>query len=154
MFHIAFFTPKNVKKCVIEKNYLHNLNYRVSLIPNSTQVNPGTLFFWHSTRQRAKWSARNILLITFRSKVKILKEYNKNCYIGSHITKKTFSIMNYLWILLTISFLVSAVVWIYFIYFFSIGYGLAISALAVATAVIFADTITLPTAILCGTLFI
>ena len=55
---------------------------------------------------------------------------------------------------MAISFLVSAVGWIYFIYFFSIGYGLAISALAVATAVIFADTITLPTAILCGTLFI
>lgn len=62
--------------------------------------------------------------------------------------------MDYLWILLAISFLVSAVGWIYFIYFFSIGYGLAISTLAVATAIIFADTITLPAAILCGTLFI
>ena len=62
--------------------------------------------------------------------------------------------MNYLWILLAISFAISAVGWIYFIYFFSIGYGLAISALAAATAIIFADTITLPAIILCSTLFI
>lgn len=62
--------------------------------------------------------------------------------------------MNYLLILLGISFLVSAVGWIYFIYFFSIGYGLSISALAVATVLIFSDTLTLPVAILCGVLFI
>ena len=62
--------------------------------------------------------------------------------------------MDYLYILLGISFLVSAVGWIYFIYFFSIGYGLSISALAVATAIIFHDTMTLPIAILCGVLFI
>ena len=61
--------------------------------------------------------------------------------------------MNYLLILLGISFLVSAVGWIYFIYFFSIGYGLSISALAVATVLIFSDTLTLPVAILSGVLF-
>lgn len=62
--------------------------------------------------------------------------------------------MTYLWILLAISFAVSAVGWFYFIYFFSIGYGFAISALSLATAVIFRDSITLPIAILCGVLFI
>lgn len=62
--------------------------------------------------------------------------------------------MTYLWIMLAISFAVSALGWIYFIYFFSIGYGLAISALSVATAVIFRETMTLPVAILCGVLFV
>ncbi|MBO5901641.1 MAG: DUF1295 domain-containing protein [Alistipes sp.] len=62
--------------------------------------------------------------------------------------------MDYMYTLLAISFLVSAVGWIYFIYFFSIGYGLSISALAVATAIIFHNTMTLPIAILCGVLFI
>ena len=62
--------------------------------------------------------------------------------------------MWYLWILLAISFAVSALGWIYFIYFFSIGYGLAISALSVATAVIFRDALTIPTAVLLGVLFI
>ena len=49
--------------------------------------------------------------------------------------------MDYMYLLLGISFLVSALGWIYFIYFFSIGYGLSISALAAATAIIFADEI-------------
>lgn len=62
--------------------------------------------------------------------------------------------MLYLWILLAISFAVSSLGWIYFIYFFSIGYGLAISALSVATAVMFHDVMTLPVAVLCGVLFI
>lgn len=39
--------------------------------------------------------------------------------------------MNYMPILLAVSFAVSALGWIYFIYFFSIGYGFGISALAV-----------------------
>ena len=52
--------------------------------------------------------------------------------------------MAHLLVLLALSFLVSAVGWFYFIYFFSIGYGLSISALAVATAVIFWDVMTLP----------
>lgn len=62
--------------------------------------------------------------------------------------------MTYLWILLGISFAVSAIGWVYFIYFFSVGYGLAISALAVASIVIFCDGLTLPAAILCGVLFV
>ena len=62
--------------------------------------------------------------------------------------------MTYLWILLAVSLAASAVGWIYFIYFFSIGYGLSIAALAAATTTIFADTITLPAAIFCCTLFI
>lgn len=62
--------------------------------------------------------------------------------------------MTYLLILLAISFAVSSVGWIYFIYFFSIGYGLAISALSVAAVVIFKDVITLPALLLCGVLFV
>ena len=62
--------------------------------------------------------------------------------------------MSYLFILLAISFAVSAVGWIYFIYFFSIGYGFAISALSVATAVIFRDVMPPPIAILCAILFV
>ena len=62
--------------------------------------------------------------------------------------------MAHLLILLALSFVVSAVGWFYFIYFFSIGYGLSISALAVATVVIFWDVMTLPVAILSGVLFI
>lgn len=62
--------------------------------------------------------------------------------------------MSYLLTLLAIAFAVSAVGWIYFIYFFSIGYGLSISALAVATVVMFSDVITLPVAILMVVLFI
>lgn len=62
--------------------------------------------------------------------------------------------MTYLLLLLAISFAVTAVGWLYFVYFFSIGYGLTITALSAATAVIFFDTLTLPTAILCTVLFI
>lgn len=62
--------------------------------------------------------------------------------------------MNYLLILLGISFAVSAVGWFYFIYFFSIGYGLAISALSVGTAVLFWEQLPLPAAILLGVLFV
>ena len=62
--------------------------------------------------------------------------------------------MSYLLLLLAISFAVSAVGWIYFIYFFSIGYGFSISALAVASAILFYDQLTFPAVILLGTLFI
>ena len=62
--------------------------------------------------------------------------------------------MWYLWILLAISFAVSALGWIYFIYFFSIGYGFAISALSVTTAIIFRDVLTVPTAVLLAVLLI
>lgn len=62
--------------------------------------------------------------------------------------------MTYLLILLGLSFAVSAVGWLYFIYFFSIGYGLTITTLAAATAIIFHNELTLPTAILCVVLFV
>ena len=62
--------------------------------------------------------------------------------------------MTYLLIILALSLAVSSVGWFYFIYFFSIGYGFTISALAVATAIIFGDVITLPIALLCAILFI
>ena len=55
---------------------------------------------------------------------------------------------------MAVSLAASAVGWFYFIYFFSIGYGLSIAALATATVIIFADTTTAPTTIFCFTLFI
>lgn len=62
--------------------------------------------------------------------------------------------MAYLLTLLAISFAVSSVGWIYFIYFFSIGYGLSISALSLATVIIFKDVVTLPALLLCAVLFV
>ena len=62
--------------------------------------------------------------------------------------------MNYLLILLTVSLAVSALGWIYFIYFFSIGYGFGVSALAVTIAILFRDVLTPPTAMLCAVMFI
>lgn len=62
--------------------------------------------------------------------------------------------MTYMWIILALSLAVSSVGWFYFIYFFSIGYGFTISALSVATAIIFRDVMTLPIALLCAVLFI
>ena len=62
--------------------------------------------------------------------------------------------MNYLLILLAVSLAVSGLGWIYFIYFFSIGYGFGISALAVTLAVLFRDVLTVPTALLCAVMFI
>mgnify|MGYP003466797162 FL=1 len=63
-------------------------------------------------------------------------------------------IMNYLLILLLVSLAVSALGWVYFIYFFSLGYGFGFSALAIAIAVIFRDVLTIPTALLCVVMFI
>ena len=62
--------------------------------------------------------------------------------------------MNYLLILLAVSMAVSGLGWIYFIYFFSIGYGFGVSALAVTMAILFKDVITVPTALLCVVMFI
>ena len=62
--------------------------------------------------------------------------------------------MEHLWILLAVSFVVSAVGWIYFIYFFSIGYGLSISALSAATAILFYEQLTIPSIALLVVLFI
>ena len=62
--------------------------------------------------------------------------------------------MSYLLIFLVVSFIVSSVGWFYFIYFFSIGYGLSISALSIATVAMYWNEMTLPVAILCGVLFV
>lgn len=62
--------------------------------------------------------------------------------------------MSYLLILLAVSLAVSALGWIYFIYFFSIGYGFGVAALAIAIAVIFHQSMTLPTILLCAVMFI
>ena len=62
--------------------------------------------------------------------------------------------MTYLYQLLALSFAISALGWVYFIYFFSIGYGFAISALTLATGIIFRDVMTLPALLLCAALFV
>ena len=62
--------------------------------------------------------------------------------------------MSYLLILLAVSLAVSGLGWIYFIYFFSIGYGFGVSALAVTIAIIFKGVLTIPTALLCLVMFI
>ncbi len=62
--------------------------------------------------------------------------------------------MTYLLILLGVSLLVSAVGWKYFIYFFSLGYGYGVAALAITMVVLFSSVVTLPTAILCALLFV
>ena len=62
--------------------------------------------------------------------------------------------MNYLLVLLAVSLAVSGLGWIYFIYFFSIGYGFGVSALAVTIAILFRGVLTLPTALLCAVMFV
>ena len=62
--------------------------------------------------------------------------------------------MHYLLILLAVSLAVSGLGWIYFIYFFSIGYGFGVSALALTMAVLFKDVLTLPAALLCVVMFV
>ena len=62
--------------------------------------------------------------------------------------------MNYLLILLVVSMALSGLGWIYFIYFFSIGYGFGVSALAVTIGILFKDVLTVPTALLCAVMFI
>ena len=62
--------------------------------------------------------------------------------------------MSYLLILLAVSLAVSAVGWKYFIYFFSLGYGFGIAALAVTLVIMFAGAVTAPTALLCAIMFI
>ena len=62
--------------------------------------------------------------------------------------------MGYLLILLAVSMAVSAIGWKYFIYFFSLGYGFGIAALAVALLVIFRDVLTVETVLLCAAMFI
>ena len=62
--------------------------------------------------------------------------------------------MSYLLILLAVSLVVSGLGWIYFIYFFSIGYGFSISALAITSVLIFKDVLTVPTALMCVVMFV
>ena len=62
--------------------------------------------------------------------------------------------MTYLLILLAVSLAVSAIGWKYFIYFFSIGYGFSISALAITLLILFAGAVTPPTALLLAVAFI
>ena len=62
--------------------------------------------------------------------------------------------MNYLLILLAVSMAVSGLGWIYFIYFFSIGYGFGVSALAATLAIYFKDVMSAPTITLCIVMFI
>ena len=57
--------------------------------------------------------------------------------------------MYYLLVLLAVSLLMSAIGWKYFIYFFSIGYGFGVAALALTLGALFYSELTLPTALLC-----
>ncbi len=62
--------------------------------------------------------------------------------------------MSYLWILLAVSLAVSAIGWKYFIYFFSLGYGFSIAALAITMFIMFHPAITTATALACAVLLI
>lgn len=62
--------------------------------------------------------------------------------------------MTYPLVFFIVSLVVSAVGWFYFIYFFSVGYGLSIAILAAASVVIFRDVMTCPTLLLCVTFII
>ena len=62
--------------------------------------------------------------------------------------------MTELLILFAVSLAVSAVGWKYFIYFFSLGYGYGIVALAVAMMVMFGSVLSAPTAALCVLLIV
>ena len=59
-----------------------------------------------------------------------------------------------MYVLLALAFAVSTIGWVYFIYFFSIGYGFAISALSLASAIIFRDVITWPALLFCAVMFV
>jgi len=62
--------------------------------------------------------------------------------------------MNDILLLFIVSLAVSAIGWIYFIYFFSIGYGYSIVGLAITMLIMYKDAVTLPTAVLCVLLII
>jgi len=63
-------------------------------------------------------------------------------------------IMHYLLTLMLVSLAASSIGWVYFIYFFSLGYGYGIAALALALVAIFWNALTLPTIALCVAFFI
>lgn len=65
-----------------------------------------------------------------------------------------FTTMSYLFVLLALSLAASSLGWLYFIYFFSIGYGFAISVLSMAILVIFREVMTLPSALFCLLMFV
>ena len=60
----------------------------------------------------------------------------------------------YLLILLAVSLAVSAVGWKYFIYFFSLGYGFGIAALALTLFILFHSAVTPATALLLAIMFV
>lgn len=62
--------------------------------------------------------------------------------------------MTDLLILLGVSLAVSAVGWIYFIYFFSLGYGYGVAALAIAMLIMHSEAATPPTIVLCALLVV
>ncbi|MBR1834466.1 MAG: DUF1295 domain-containing protein [Bacteroidales bacterium] len=62
--------------------------------------------------------------------------------------------MTNLLILFAVSLAASAVGWKYFIYFFSLGYGYGIVALAATMLIMFGGVLTVPTAVLCGLLIV
>lgn len=62
--------------------------------------------------------------------------------------------MTYLLVLTALALAVSAIGWVYFIYFFSIGYGFSISALSVASVIIFRDVMTWPALLFCAVMFV
>ena len=57
--------------------------------------------------------------------------------------------MTYLLVMLAVSLALSSVGWKYFVYFFSVGYGFGIAALAVTVALLFAGALSLPTFLIC-----
>ena len=62
--------------------------------------------------------------------------------------------MTDLLILLAVSIAISAVGWKYFIYFFSIGYGYGVAALAVTMGVMYRGSLSLPSIVLLALLFV
>lgn len=62
--------------------------------------------------------------------------------------------MTYLLVLMALALAVSAIGWVYFIYFFSIGYGFAISTLSIASVIIFRDVTTWPALLFCAVMFV
>ena len=57
--------------------------------------------------------------------------------------------MMYLLVMLAVSLALSSVGWKFFVYFFSVGYGFGIAALAVTVALLFAGSLSLPTFLIC-----
>lgn len=54
-----------------------------------------------------------------------------------------------IWILAAVSFVVSALGWIKFVYFISLGYGFSIAAMSLSMMAAYCGSLTLPSAVLC-----